>query len=105
MSDTIGSLVDKLATVNNKMFFNQEFLYEIRRMDWHEFINEYGHDGTKLRLLHESLCKIADLNLQRQALILEHDKMLVKLVLDLIDDRNLASKYIINQHKTLSEPE
>ena len=30
MADTLGSLVDKLCTVDLKMWNNQEFLYKIR---------------------------------------------------------------------------
>lgn len=101
MTDTIGSIVDKLATVNNKMFFNQEFLYEIRRMAFHEFSAKYVNNPEGLKDLYEKLCKVVDLNLQRQSLILEHDKMLVQLVLDLIENKNNADTYIVDQHKTL----
>ena len=37
MSDTLGSLVDKLTTVDLKMWNNQELLYEIRRMSFDEY--------------------------------------------------------------------
>lgn len=110
MADTIGSLVDKLATVNNKMFFNQEFLYEIRRMTVDEFICTYDSNYNKtnstsaLENLYIRLQKVVDLNLQRQSLILEHDKMLVDMVLDLITNpENAYSKYVVDQHKTLKE--
>lgn len=103
MSDTAGSLVDKLATVNNKMFFNQEFLYEIRRMTEDEFVMKYLSDADK-RDLYIKLCKVVDLNLQRQALILEYDKLLVNMILDVMKDKEVASaKYVVDQHKTLKE--
>lgn len=99
MTDTIGSLVDKLATVNNKMFFNQEFLYEIGRMTEDDFVMKYYSDGDK-RDLYNSLKKVISLNLQRQSLILEHDKFLVDMILDLIANPNNKDKYIIDQFKT-----
>lgn len=111
MSDTIGSLVDKLATVNNKMFFNQEFLYAIRRMSKLEFVNrclclDDADKNISLEDLYDNLCKIVDLNLQRQSLILEHDKLLVEMVIDLIhNDKEAISKYVFDQHKTLKTEE
>lgn len=99
MADTIGSLVDKLATTNSKMFHNQEFLYKIKRMTPDDFLTTFS-DEEELIGLYRNLLKIADLNLQRQALILEHDKLLVDLVLDLLDNPENKSKYIVDQHKT-----
>jgi hypothetical protein len=99
--DTVGSLVDKLATVNNKMFWNQEFLYEIKKMSKDEFIHKYLINETELEDLYNKLCKVVDLNLQRQSLILEHDKMLVGMVIDIVSSVDNANKYIVDQHKTL----
>ena len=41
MADTLGALVDKLCTVDLKMWDNQEILYEIRRMDFNDFKERY----------------------------------------------------------------
>ena len=41
MSDTFGSLIDKLFTVDMKMWNNQEFLYEIRKMSFDEYKQKY----------------------------------------------------------------
>lgn len=101
MTDTIGSLVDKLATVNNKMFVNQEFLYEIGHMTEDEFVMKYYSDGDK-RDLYISLKRVINLNLQRQSLILEHDTLLVDMILDLIKDPDNKNKYVIDQFKTQS---
>lgn len=106
MADTIGSLVDKLATVNNKMFFNQEFLYEIRRMSIEDFRYKYA-DPFELSDLYDKLKKVVDLNLQRQSLILEHDKLLVEMILELShsNGKEGVAKYVIDQHKTLETGE
>lgn len=106
MADTIGSLVDKLATVNNKMFFNQEFLYEIRRMSIEDFRSKYS-DPFELSDLYDKLKKVVDLNLQRQSLILEHDKLLVEMILELSHStsKDGVSKYVVDQHKTLETGE
>jgi|WetSurMetagenome_2_1015567.scaffolds.fasta_scaffold163251_2 hypothetical protein len=101
MADTIGSLVDKLATVNNKMFFNQEFLYEIRRMSKEEFTSKYITNQPELEDLYGKLLKIVDLNLQRQSLIVEHDKLLVQMIMDIADGNIDSSRYVFDQHKTL----
>lgn len=103
MADTAGSLVDKLATVNNKMFLNQEFLYKIRKMTHDEFMILYTNE-ILLEDLYYKLLKIVDLNLQRQALILELDILLVNLAVDASTSPEEArSKYIVDQHKTLKE--
>lgn len=101
MADTIGSLVDKLATVNNKMFWNQEFLFHIKRMSFDDFQFEYFGDELAQRDLFDKLKKVVDLNFQRQALILEHDKALVEMILDLVEGgEDAVSKYVVDQHKT-----
>ena len=41
MADTLGSLVDKLTTIDLKMWNNQEMLYEIRRMTFEEYKIKY----------------------------------------------------------------
>ena len=43
MSDTVGSLIDKLFTVDSKMWNNQEILYEIRRNDFEWFGDTYDY--------------------------------------------------------------
>lgn len=64
--DTIGSLIDKLVTVNLKMWHNQEDLYEIRRMAPEAFVAKYDHD---LKTLHGIVARCCDLNVQRSRLI------------------------------------
>jgi hypothetical protein len=41
MADTLGSLIDKMITVDMKMWHNQELLYKIRRMTFEEYKLEY----------------------------------------------------------------
>ena len=47
--DTIGSAIDKLITVDLKMWNNQELLYEIRRMTFEEYKAKYfdSEDGAQ----------------------------------------------------------
>ena len=73
--DTLGSLVDKLVTVDMKMWHNQERLYEIRRMTSDEFSTRYGSD-TGLAELHAVVTRCCDLNVQRVRLIEEIDRFL-----------------------------
>lgn len=76
MADTIGSLIDKLGIINLKMFWNQEKLYEIRRMTHDEFINKYG---TDLENLHDIVARCCDMNVLRSQLIEEIDNRIVKI--------------------------
>jgi hypothetical protein len=100
MSDTIGSLIDKLATVNQKMFLVQEELYVIRRMSLEDFKTFYGTEEG-LQKLYNCFKKSTDLNVQRQAMILEVDKKIAEIVSAAIkgDDLNDGS-FIQDQHKT-----
>jgi len=74
MSDTLGGLVDKLITVDMKMWNNQEFLYEVRRLSFNSFKEKYTSDEEKLLTLFNSIKKCCDLNNQRNQLIDEVDR-------------------------------
>jgi len=96
VADTIGSLIDKLVTVDLKMWNNQELLYEIRRMTCDEFIQEY-HTTSALSRLYSILKKCCDLNIQRNVLIDEVDTLLVEMFGNPeMDD----GRYIQRKHKT-----
>jgi hypothetical protein len=77
--DTLGGLIDKLFTVDQKMFIAQDALYEIRHMSFDEFVKKYqNYDG--MRILWNKFKKGMDLNLQRNQLIDEIDKKLVEII-------------------------
>ena len=80
MSDTLGSLIDKLNTIDLKMWNNQELLYEIRRMSFDEYKEKYFSDTAGAELLWDSLKKACDLNVQRNQLIDEIDEKIVEIV-------------------------
>ena len=42
--DTFGNLIDKLTTVNAKLWHNQEELYKIRKMTPEQFVVAFGGD-------------------------------------------------------------
>ena len=69
MADTLGSLIDKLTTVDLKMWNNQELLYEIRRMSFEEYKAKYFDTEDGAQKLWESLKRACDLNVQRNQLI------------------------------------
>jgi len=101
MSDTVGSLVDKIATVNGKLFATQDKLFYVRKMSFEEFKEIYGSSDEKLKEIYECFKTAADLNVQRQALILELDQKLVAIVSSAINGENLDNgKFIQDQHKT-----
>ncbi len=75
--DTLGSLVDKLVTVDMKLWYAQANLYKIRKMSYTEFIDYYTLTDTDGSLeLYEIFHKAMDLNLQRNDLIDEIDETL-----------------------------
>jgi len=101
MADTIGSLIDKLATVNQKLFMAQEELYIIRKMSFDEFKAIYGSSDEGLAKLHTAFKKNMDLNVQRQAMILEVDKKIAEIVAAAVSSEDLNNgAFIQDQHKT-----
>lgn len=100
MSDTIGSLIDKLATVNQKMFLIQEDLYIIRKMTFEEFKESFATEEG-LQKLYNTFKKATDLNVQRQAMILEVDNKIIDIVKSAVDGKSLNDgSFIQDQHKT-----
>lgn len=91
--DTLGGLIDKLCTVDLKMWNNQEALYVLRRMSYEEFESVYGATPEKRRALWETLAKACDLNVQRNALIDEIDARLLSLTGAADDGRNVQRKH------------
>jgi len=95
--DTLGGLIDKLYTADMKMWNNQEFLYDIRRMSFDDFYGEYLDTKEGQQKLYDVLHKLCDLNLQRSDLIDEIDQRIVEMIgrpeLD-------NGRYIQRKHKT-----
>jgi hypothetical protein len=101
MADTLGSLIDKLCTVDLKMWNNQEALYEMRRMTFDEFKEKYWKDEQGAEKLWAILKKACDLNVQRNQLIDEVDAKVVEIVRDALSGEDLdAGKHIQRKHKT-----
>lgn len=84
--ETIGAIIDRLATVNNKMFITQELLYSIKRMSFEEFEKTYQYN---MKDLYEYFQKCAILNLQRNAAIDEIDVRLVQMIKDGLSGKEL----------------
>lgn len=101
MADTLGSLIDKLLTVDLKMWNNQEVLYEIRRMSFDEFKAKYLTNDEDAKKLWETFKNGCDLNYQRNVMIDEIDEYIVKMLNDKLDGVELDNgKYIQRKHKT-----
>jgi len=96
MADTVGSLVDKLCTVDLKMWNNQEILYEIRRMTFKEFQEKYLSTEEMQLKFYQTIQKCCDLNYQRNALIDEIDLTMVKIAKGEIDPADMVQL----KHKT-----
>jgi len=101
MADTLGGLIDKLITVDMKMWTNQEFLYRVRRLSFEDFKDEFTSDDDKQRELYESIKKCCDLNYQRSELIDEVDETIVEMISANNQGEDLDSgKFIQRKHKT-----
>lgn len=101
MADTLGTLIDKLTTVDLKMWYNQELLYEIRRMNFDEYKEKYFTNETGAELLWDSLKKACDLNVQRNQLINEIDQKIIEIVEAKIQGEELDNgKFLQRSHKT-----
>ena len=101
MSDTLGNLVDKLCTVDLKMWNNQEHLYEIRRMTFDEFKDKYWKTEDGAENLWKYLKKACDLNVQRNQLINEIDQKVIQIIEDGLKGENLDNgKHLQRSHKT-----
>jgi len=101
MAETTGSIIDKLITVDMKMWVNQEFLYEVRKMDFKEFVATYCDTEEKQKLLFDRLAKCCDLNVQRNRLIFELDEKLIEFGNAIRKGEDL-DRFRANPHKTYS---
>ncbi|HAI41067.1 MAG TPA: hypothetical protein DCM40_24645 [Maribacter sp.] len=101
MADTLGGLIDKLITIDMKMWDNQEFLYEVRRLPFEEFKDKYTSFTERQLDLFDSIKKCCDLNVQRNQLIDEVDEKIVEIVKAATSGEDLdAGKFIQRKHKT-----
>lgn len=101
MADTLGSLIDKLITIDMKMWTNQELLYEIRRMTFEEYKTKYFSSEQGAEELWKCLQKSCDLNVQRNQLIDEIDQKVIEIVEASDAGEELdAGKFIQRKHKT-----
>jgi RNAse (barnase) inhibitor barstar len=101
MSDSLGGLIDKLFTIDTKMWHNQDLIYEIRRMSFNQYKEKYFGSEEGAKELWDCLKKACDLNVQRNQLIDEIDEKIVEMVKAAKDGEELdAGKFIQRKHKT-----
>ena len=101
MADTLGGLIDKLFTIDTKMWNNQEMIYEIRRMSFDEYKQKYFNNEDGAMNLWNCLKKACDLNVQRNQLIDEIDEKVIEIIKSAVSGEDLDSgKFIQRKHKT-----
>lgn len=102
MSETLGSLIDRLAVVSLKMWNAQEFLYALRRMSFEEYKAEFFETEDGARKLWDHLKKACDLNVQRANIVDDIDKKIVEVAIASRNDTDeeLEDKFIQRKHKT-----
>lgn len=99
--DTLGNVIDKLITVDMKMWDNQELLYEIRRMTFEEYKEKYFSNEDGASLLWNVLKKACDLNVQRNQLINEVDEKIINMIEASRMGEDLDNgKFLQRSHKT-----
>ena len=99
--DTLGGLIDKLFTIDTKMWVNQDLIYEIRRMTFDQYKERYFSSEEGAKELWDCLKKSCDLNVQRNQLIDEIDEKIVEIVKASQSGEDLdAGKFIQRKHKT-----
>lgn len=101
MSDTLGGIIDKLFTIDTKMWVNQDLIYEIRRMTFDEYKAKYFSTEEGAQALWDCLKKACDLNIQRNQLIDEIDQKIIEMIDAKADGQSLDDgKFIQRKHKT-----
>lgn len=101
MADTLGGIIDKLFTIDTKMWINQDLIYEIRRMTFEEYKAKYFNSESGAQELWDCLKKACDLNVQRNQLIDEIDEKIVEMIKASQSGEDLdAGKFIQRKHKT-----
>jgi hypothetical protein len=101
MADTLGGLIDKLFTIDTKMWVNQDLIYEIRRMTFEEYKEKYFNSEEGAKDLWDCLKKACDLNVQRNQLIDEIDQKVIEIVEAKDSGEDLDNgKFIQRKHKT-----
>ncbi len=104
--DTIGSLVDKLITVDTKLWNSQEIVYEIRQLTEDEFLEKYASNLNGLKMFYKELNKATDLNVQRSKLVTEIDELLVTMIKATVLGYELDDgSFIQRPHKTYGDSE
>jgi hypothetical protein len=101
MADTLGSLIDKLFTIDTKMWNNQEEIYKIRKMDFEQYKQEYFTNEEGAKRLWDCLKRATDLNVQRNQLIDEIDQKVIAMISSAAKGEELDDgKNIQRKHKT-----
>jgi hypothetical protein len=99
--DSLGNVIDKLVTVDMKMWDNQEVLYEIRKMSFEEYKEMYFNDESGAEKLWSILKKATDLNVQRNQLINEVDEKIIQMFEAFKNGEDLDNgRFLQRSHKT-----
>lgn len=101
MSESLGSIIDRLLTIDLKLWNAQEDIYIIRKMSFDEFKKSYFNDDDGAKKIWEFLKKATDLNCQRATLVDEIDHKIVEIINAKINGEDLDNgNFIQRKHKT-----
>lgn len=100
-NETLGSIIDRLFTIDTKLWNAQDEIYKIRKMTFDQYKTEYFTNEDGAKRLWESLQKATDLNLQRNELIDAIDQKIVEIVKAGQSGEDLDDgKFVQRKHKT-----
>jgi hypothetical protein len=99
MADTLGSMIDKICTINQKMYLTQsEFL---DNLSFDDFKNNYASTDDGLKKIFDCFKKTADLDLQLKGLLSEFDCKVEEIIESSLGGNDLDDgKFVQRQHKT-----
>ena len=100
-NETAASMIDRLITVDQKLWAAQDDIYRIRKMTFEEFKAEFFANEEGAKKIWQFLAKATDLNCQRAELVDSIDQKLVELVKAGLAGEDLDNgKFIQRKFKT-----
>lgn len=79
----LGQTILSLLAADIKMWYNQELIYDIRRMTFEQFKGTYFKDEETTKSLFEKLQLVCDLNIDRNKCMDQLDELLVSKIKEL----------------------
>lgn len=101
MADTLGGVIDKLITIDTKLWLAQDQIYAVRKMTFEEYKEAFFKTEDGAEKLWGYIKAGTDLNLQRSQLVDEIDEKIIEMIDAKMSGENLdEGKFVQRKHKT-----